>query len=366
MNSTIIIGGGVIGLLTALELHKAGQKVTIIDRQALGQESSWAGGGIISPLFPWRYPEAITRLATLSQQIYPELLDHMQQATGKDPEFLPSGMLVLGDYDDENPQQWANQHKINMQKVDSQQIHQLAPEISDQWQTGWWFPEVHQVRNPKLVKLLKAYLQTTDITVIENEPVNEIVIQQDTVTAVRTDAATYHADQFVIAGGAWSSLLLEQTGINIGIKPVKGQMLLLKGAPDLVKRITLSEDRYIIPRKDGHVLVGSTTEDAGFDKSTSTEIRQQLLDYAIRTIPTLASCSIQQQWSGLRPGSSNGLPKIGQHPELTNLFINSGHYRNGLVMAPASTRLLSEIMLHTKTCLPEHDYTPRDALHNNK
>lgn len=363
MQSIIIVGGGIIGLLTAYELHKAGQRVTLIDRQSFGQESSWAGGGIISPLYPWRYPDPVTRLAALSQQLYPELLANMQRRTGIDPEFLNNGMLILGEYKDEAPQDWASNHAVDMQKVSGDRIHRLAPEIRHQLDSGWWLPGIHQLRNPRLVALARAYLKTTDITLIENQPVTDILIRDDRVTAIRTNSTTHTADSVVIAGGAWSSQLLLPTGLDIGIKPVKGQMLLLKGPPGTVKRITLSEDRYIIPRQDGHVLIGSTTEDVGFNKQTTASVRQQLLDYALRTIPALESFNLAQHWSGLRPGSIDGIPRIGRHPSLSNLYINSGHYRNGLVMAPASARLLSEIILQKATCLAENDYIPCDTRH---
>ena len=167
MNSVTIIGGGVIGMLSAYQLHQAGLEVCVIDRQTCGRESSWAGGGIISPLFPWRYPAAVTRLALLSQQLYPPLMDKMQQATGIDPEFLPSGMLVLGDYAAEQPDQWARRYQVDMQAIDADQIKALAPEVSERFQTGLWLPQIHQVRNPRLVRMLKAYLQNNGISLIK-------------------------------------------------------------------------------------------------------------------------------------------------------------------------------------------------------
>lgn len=366
MHSVIIVGGGAIGLFSALELHRAGLQVTVIDRQVCGQESSWAGGGIISPLYPWRYPKPVSHLAHLSQQIYPDLLSDMQQQTGIDPEFLRSGMLILGDYDKEKPQDWSHRYNIDMQRIGAQSIRQLAPEISSHFQQGWWLPSIHQVRNPRLVHLLKTYLLKHQVRLIENEPVEEILIQQQAAIGVRTHNTTYRADQILIAGGAWTSQILSQTGIELDIKPIKGQMLLFKGPPQIVRHITLSEDRYIIPRQDGRVLVGSTTEDCGFDKSTSDEVRQVLQDYAFRTIPTMNQFDLEIHWGGLRPGSKDGIPSIGKHPVLSNLYINSGHYRNGLVMAPGSARLISEIMLVKPCSLAQSDYAPCDKLHIKK
>ncbi len=356
MNSVSIVGGGVIGMLSAIQLHQAGLEVRVIDRQAFGRESSWAGGGIISPLYPWRYPDAVTRLAKLSQQIYGDILGELQQQVDIDPEYLPSGMLVLGDYSGEDPRAWADRHQIDMQAVDHRQIHDLAPEVAANFNSGWWFPHVHQVRNPRLVSLLKAYLQQSDIALVEDDAVSEILLEGQRAIGVRTQSTSYYSDITVIAGGAWSGQLLAKTGLMLDIRPIKGQMLLLQGPPGLVRHITLADDRYIIPRQDGRVLIGSTTEDSGFNKDTSDEVKQQLLEYAAATIPQLADCEVETHWSGLRPGSSDGIPTIGAHPAVENLYINSGHYRNGLVLAPASALLLRQIIMQNSASLAPEDY----------
>jgi glycine oxidase len=364
MSSTIIVGGGVIGLLSAYELQRSGEQVSVIDRQQLGQESSWAGGGILSPLYPWRYPDAVTRLAALSQQLYPDFIEIMQARTGLEAEYLAGGMLVLGNYEAEDAGDWVLRHGIDARRVDGREISKIAPELNTDFDQGWWFAQIHRVRNPRLIALIRGYLETTDVKLVEHEPITEIVHEGGRVKALRSATQSFEADRYVIAGGAWSNDLLLPTGIDIGVKPIKGQMLLLKGNPGLVSRIILSEDHYIIPRQDGRILVGSTTEDSGFDKSTSAQVQQELFDYAARTIPAVASLTLERHWAGLRPGTADGIPRIGVHPQIENLFISCGHYRNGLVMAAASARLLSEIMSDQPLSLNAQDYKPCDAVHN--
>ncbi len=356
MSSTLIIGGGIIGLLSAIELHEAGEQVCVVDRQQAGQESSWAGGGILSPLYPWRYPDAVTILARFSQQLYTELIKKLQQRTDMDAEYLHSGMLVLGDY--EEAADWVKTHAIDSMPVERERIQQIAPEINSHYQSGWWFPAIHQVRNPRLMAVIKAYIKTTDICLIEHQTIDSFDIRQQRITAAQAAGRRFEADRFLVAGGAWSNQLVKPIGLDIGVRPVKGQMLLLQGEPGLVKRITLSEDRYIIPRRDGRVLVGSTTENAGFDKSTSSQIRQQLLDYAVHTIPALKNSRLEKHWAGLRPGTDSGIPRIGAHPDFENLFLNCGHYRNGLVMAAGSARLLAQIMSGQTPSIEAECYQP--------
>ncbi|HEX8873436.1 MAG TPA: FAD-dependent oxidoreductase, partial [Nitrosospira sp.] len=157
----------------------------------------------------------------------------------------------------------------------------------------------------------------------------------------------YSADHYVITAGAWSRQLLGGHALNLDIWPVRGQILLFKAQPDLLKTIVLREHDYfyLIPRRDGHILAGSTLEEAGFDKSPTAEARRMLLARAHALVPALTEETIAGHWAGLRPGSPDNIPIIDRHPSIANLYLNSGHYRYGVTMAPGSARLLSNIIL---------------------
>ena len=170
---------------------------------------------------------------------------------------------------------------------------------------------------------------------------------------VRTGDAEIFSDKVIIASGAWSSSLLND---DIDVEPVKGQMIMYKGSPGLVKRIVLCDGYYIIPRADGRILAGSTLEKKGFDKSVSEDAMQELNQIAIKIIPALADVPIERHWSGLRPGTEHGIPYICEHDRIKNLYINTGHYRNGIVLGPASAVLMADLICGCKPSLETSPY----------
>lgn len=344
MPECIVVGGGVIGLLTARQLFLRGVDVMLLEKGSLGGESSWAGGGIISPLYPWRYSEAVNVLAERSKQIYPQLAQALLEETGQDCELITSGLFTVTG-PDTAISDWAERWSVDAAYIDDDQmIRQLEPEVSPQLSTGIWMPGIMQIRNPKLVKALKASFDRRSIGYRENCAVDEILVQQGRVSGVRSGDEFMPADKVIIASGAWSA----QFGVtdrSVDVMPVKGQMIMYKGEPDLVRRIVLSEGHYVIPRKDGRILAGSTLERIGFDKTVSESAHEELHASAVSLIPDLAELPIERQWAGLRPGTDKGIPYICQHDEIAGLYVHAGHYRNGIVLGAASAELMADIVL---------------------
>lgn len=353
----IIVGGGLIGMLSAHEIAGIGAKVAIIDKSQFGLESSWAGGGIISPLYPWRYDEAITYLASWGQSRYPEFAQKLKEETGIDPECLNSGLLILDLSEEEKKQaiNWSAKYQILMSSLSNNDCLEIEPELLHvSEQQGIWMPSVSQVRNPRFVKALKKSLQNNEnIDLLEGYEVKSFIRDKNKVNGCVTSKGSIYAENIVVAGGAWSAGILNEFESKPEIEPVKGQMLLFRGEPGKLKRIILSKDRYVIPRKDGHVLVGSTLEKKGFDKSTTESAKHELMLEAKRIIPAIDKMKVEKHWAGLRPGSPEGIPYIGKHPLIDNLYINSGHYRNGVVLGLASARLLTDILLNRDRIIPK-------------
>ena len=340
-----IIGGGIIGLLTARELALAGQSVIVLDQARIGAEASWAGGGILSPLYPWRYPEPVNRLAHWSQQHYPSLAVELIQEGGIDPQWTQSGLLVLDQTEQAEAITWAAAYGLSCERLDARDCELLEPALRVPGQKALWFPTLAQVRNPRLVKSLKESCTRHGVELRASSPVTGITVRGDQITAVETSGASLAADAVVVATGAWSARLLSSLGMQIPVRPVRGQMIMYHLQPGQVQHINLYEGHYLIPRQDGRLLVGSTLEEADFDKSTTIEARQELVQFAGSLFPFLQEEQIEQQWAGLRPGSPNGIPYICQVPNMSGLYLNTGHYRNGVVLGLASARLLADMIV---------------------
>jgi glycine oxidase len=360
----IVIGAGVSGLLLARELLSAGARVSVLDKADAGREASWAGGGIVSPLYPWRYSDPVTALANYAQQAYPALVAELLAQTGLDSQLLPCGLLMLDAEDHSEALTWAASHQRTMLALDTNAIYQQEPSIAAGSKRALWMPDVANIRNPRLLKALRAsVLACPEATLIEHCEVKAIDSAAGAVTQVQVtfngDVKVLRADQYVVTAGAWSGNLLAGLAAQPPvIRPVKGEMLLYQSHEPLLKSIVLSKGRYLIPRADNLILAGSTLEHCGFDKLVSSQARQSLALSAVGILPALAAMPVVGHWAGLRPGAPAGVPYIGRIPGLHNLSVNAGHYRNGLVLAPASARLMADILLGKVPVIDPRPYDP--------
>lgn len=352
----LIIGGGISGLLTARELRLAGRDVTIIDKLQAGQESSWAGGGILLPIYPWRQPQAISDLVINSLKKYPYLNRELLDATGIDPEWRDCGMLICKNPDFDDAVAWCERRGIRYQLPAADQIDALRTEF----QQPLWLPEIAQIRNPRLLKSLRAYLLQLGVNFVENAEIGGIEIKNRHIDRVDTAGQSFTVKHLVVSAGAWTAeflqKLLPEASLSLPIQPVKGQMLLFEAEPDTLPHMVLDGDTYLIPRRDGNILAGSTVEPVGFDKAVTAEARDRLYRFATELLPNLKQYPVTHHWAGLRPGTPQGIPYIGRHPLIENLSINAGHFRNGLVMGPASARLLADLILERPTVVDPTPY----------
>lgn len=359
----IIIGGGAIGLLTAYQLAPHVERLTLVERADVGRESSWAGGGIVSPLYPWRYSPAVTALSHWSQDYYPKLAEQLLTATGIDPEVHRTGLYWLDLDDEAEALAWAERVGRPLHAVDIGKVYDAVPVMGPGYSRAIHMADVANVRNPRLVRSLRAALQAMPNVVLQEQcGATGFILQGDKVRGVRTQCGDLPADQVVVAAGAWSGQLLASLGLALPVEPVKGQMILYKCEADFVPSMILAKGRYVIPRRDGHLLVGSTLEYEGFDKTPTDVALASLRASAAELVPALAGLEPLAHWAGLRPGAPDGIPFIGPVPEHEGLWLNCGHFRNGLVLAPASCRLLADLVLGRDPIVDPAPYTPAARL----
>ncbi|PMR72458.1 glycine oxidase ThiO [Billgrantia endophytica] len=368
MKDFLVIGGGVIGMMTACQLAEAGCSVVLVERGRCGQEASWAGGGIISPLYPWRYSEPVSELARNAEEEYAALAAELLEATGIDSEYRQKGLLYLRVDDGDRAFDWGRGLGKPLEVVNADFIHDKEPWLAGELTSGLWMPTLGSIRNPRLCQALRARLMSLERVRLEEEvSVESLRMDRGRVTGIETTRGCLPADQVVLCGGAWSGVLLGRLGITLPVKPVKGQMMLFRTPPMpggrmLLERVVLADGRYLIPRADGRVLIGSTLEEMDFDKTPTEVARESLRQSAIAMLPALADCEIEHHWAGLRPAAPDGIPFIGEVPDIQGLFVNAGHYRNGLVLAPASTRLMVDGLLGRQPSMDPAPYAPRHRL----
>jgi glycine oxidase len=344
-------------MLSARALRAAGFSVVLLDRGQAGREASWAGGGILSPLIPWQYADAISELVVWSQRFYPVLVDELLEQTGIDAEWVQSGILFLDTPLDARIRDWATRYRCRIQAVDHEQMRQIDPEVSLAATNSLLLPDVAQIRNPLLCAAMSRSIQLQGVDLHEHTEVVGLTIGSNSIQGVKTSRGEFVADRVVIAGGAWSPLIMRQAGLSLAVEPVRGQMIMFEARPGLLRHITMHGDYYLIPRQNGLVLAGSTLEYTGYNKETTQAARDVLLEKAIGLVPALSDYKIIKHWAGLRPGTSAGVPFIGEHPEVRGLYMNTGHFRNGVVMAPASAQLLLDCILERDSFTRFSPYT---------
>jgi len=248
-------------------------------------------------------------------------------------------MLLLPPIRQERALQWCTQHGFEANLVNL--VDYLPAHSNKQYRSeGLLLPDVSQVRNPYLLRALRAHVEMMGGIILEQHEALSFELTGEQISGLQTTRGRIAADAYIVAAGAWSKVLLGEHALGMDVRPIRGQILLFKFDTPPFQQILLRESLYFIPRLDGHVLVGSTLEDVGFDKSTTVEARNKLLQQVCEIFPDWCDLLPVKHWAGIRPGSPDNIPTIGRHPKLTNLYVNSGHFRYGVTMSLSSAELL--------------------------
>jgi glycine oxidase len=348
----LIIGGGVIGLSIAYKLRLASSsRIAIIERGTLGSEASWAAGGMLGVQAETDSPGNFLDLCRASLELYPEFIETLTAATDIDAELDRTGTLKLAFNETEavnlrKRAEWQRQAGFAVEQLSATEIRKAEPFVSPNVASGLFFPDDWQIDNRKLLGALRRYAETNGIDILENTEAGSIIVENGSAVGVMTSAGEVRADHTVLATGAWTSLIkLGDAPMPLFVKPIRGQMLEFHTAKRLFQHVLIGPDGYLVPRSDGRILAGSTTEDAGFDNANTPDGEAAILKMAVGLSPSIAGLNVSNKWAGLRPMASDGMPVIGTLPGLEEMTVATAHYRNGILLAPITAEIVANSIL---------------------
>jgi glycine oxidase len=346
----IIIGGGIIGLSLALKLRRHGHSVLVIDRTEPGREASWAAGGIIASCDP-RTPPALQDISAASAALYPEFVHELQDESQLPIDYRRNGTIAFL-AEDETP------FGASVRILDAQTLSEFEPLLSFA-ANAWLMPEACVDPRALLAALIKA-CKHRDVDIVTGHSVLNVEFADSRVSGVRTENSHYASAAVINCAGAWSSQIAP---LGFPTRPIKGHMLSLvfpqhePGAPPLVNHVIHGNGVYVVPRSNGQLVVGSTVEDVGFDKRVDPDVIQSLHQSAANLVPEIGEARIHENWTGLRPGTPDKLPILGASA-IPGYFAATGHYRDGIMLAPITAQLMTSLILGSQCAYDLSPFAP--------
>jgi thiazole synthase len=344
INEILIMGGGVIGLAIAVELKRRGASVTVLSRD-FKQAASHAAAGMLAPLAENISSPSMLELCLRSRWLYPEWISKLEELTGVDTGYFPCGILapVFSIERDRT----ANNNENNSIWLDRETINLYQSGLGEEVVGGWWYPEDGQVDNRQLIKSLLQAAEFLGVEIKEGIAVEAIQQKRGKVERILTSSGEFCADRYVLATGSWSNSISP-----IPVRPVKGQMLSvrmpqLQHQPFPLQRVLFGKNIYLVPRKDGRLIIGATVEEVGWIPHNTPNGIKTLLEKASRLYPATGDWAIEEFWWGFRPGTKDELPILGAS-SCENLILATGHYRNGILLAPITASLITDLILENK------------------
>jgi glycine oxidase len=343
-SSVIVIGGGVIGCSIAFHLAKAGVGVTLLERGQLGAEASGAASGVLS-FSPGNHPYSVIGRQSLA--MFHELAPELKESGGVDIELEQCGELDLALNEDEAIElrtlsRRLNQLGSNTRWLGHAEVRELEPGLNESIQGGMYTPEVCRVNNQRLSEAFARAAVRHGADVRSGTEVVGVVRDGERVTGVRTYQGELRAGHVVLASGAWSTVLGDMAGVNLPVRPVRGVNLNLQPVGPGFSSVIHASWGILVPRNDGSVIAGGTLEEAGFDSRPTAAMIQAILALAGTVFPSLRDASLNWSLAGLRPGSPDDMPIMGPVPGMDGLIVASGHYRNGILLAPVTGKLIAD------------------------
>lgn len=325
----VVVGGGVIGCAAAFELSRRGLAVELFEREGLASQASGAAAGMLAPLAESREGDALRSWGWRSLGKLPALAADLLERSGIDPEWVPSGVLRVARREEDAQrlqQQARTDAAYDVEWIDAAAARAAAPGLADDCLGAFFSPHEGHVRSPLLARAFARAAEQLGARLRVGEVVR--------------DPSALDAGAVVVCAGCWTPGL----GINLPIEPLRGQILSLDAPAPAFAPIVWERDTYLVPKRDGSVVVGATEEHAGFDCRTTTEGVAGLIDAAAAIVPGLRRAAIRSAWAGLRPATPDALPAIGPVAGHERLFVAAGHHRNGVLLSPVTSELVADLV----------------------
>jgi glycine oxidase len=345
----LIIGGGLIGCSLARELARAGRRVVVVDRGPNGIAST-AAAGLLTPGLSDSPVGPLEELCHRSAFLYESWVTELRSEGAADVGFRRQGLLEV----------WTDPSLMNQQRrrlveqaraerpyqlLSGEEVRRREPALDAAVLGGVYYPDDAQVDPARLTREVARIAEAAGAVLRENEPVYQLAWDRTRVKTVQTARTTYEPGCVVLTAGAWSGGLLQAVGLALPVRPVKGQMVLADCRASPVSVPVSCGDALLVPRPDGSLLLGVTLENVGFDDRVTIDGVCRILEGVRRLVPAVGALALARCWAGLRPASPDGLPFMGQLPPLKNLWVCTGHYRKGILLAPICARLMARSIL---------------------
>ncbi len=352
-----VVGGGVIGCAIAYHLAGAGARVAVFEQREVGGEASGSAAGMLAPLADASEGGLFFDLCLASLRLFPALTEALRDETGIDIEYLPSGILRVATTEAEETELRAVLRQepystLGLEWVDSQALRRLEPRLRPDARGAAYSAQEHQLNASRFTQTLARAAEARGAAFFQGASVTGFTTNGDQVIGLRTQEGKVGADLVVLAAGPWTAALGRRLGVNLPVKPMRGQMIAFPDFNTPLRHVAWNGDCYLVPKANGFLFAGATVEDVGFRKRTTARGLAWLERMATALVPSLAYLEMATSWAALRPGSPDGHPIIGPLPGWRGISVASGHFRNGILLAPITGRLITQLLLEGKTEFP--------------
>lgn len=357
-----IVGGGIIGCALAYTLAKAGMQVAVFEKERVGGQARIAAAGILGSGVEGDHDDHILNLFVQSAKLYPDFAAELEAATGLDATYTRSGALnvVFGEKQTDFVSAQARSLAARGERVawlDAGTLRREEPLINGEARGAVLFKDDAHVYAPQLMHVLTLAAVAQGVKIYEHTPVHGFLTRDAAVTGVQTATGPVHTNLTVVAAGAWSHALGDHLGINLPLRPTRGQVMVLETYDRPLRHVVFGAGGYLAPKQDGRIVVGATEEDAGFERENTVAGVAFLVKILQRLAPSLADTRVQHLGVGLRPTPSDGLPLLGPVTHRPGLWVAAGHHRNGILLTPITARLMGNAILNGDLA-PLEPFTP--------